>query len=64
MFLVVVPSIAQSGAQLTVDDNGVQCPTAGFTTIQAAVTAAAPGDTISICPGTYASASQILVNKP
>ncbi|MEU6220565.1 right-handed parallel beta-helix repeat-containing protein [Streptomyces sp. NPDC047022] len=38
---------------LIVDDDGVQCPTATFTTIQAAVNAASPGDTIQVCPGTY-----------
>jgi len=36
-----------------VDDDLVQCPTAQFTSIQAAVTAAQPGDHIDVCPGTY-----------
>jgi len=40
-------------ATLLVDDDLVQCPTAQFTSIQAAVTAAAPGDHIDVCPGTY-----------
>jgi parallel beta-helix repeat protein len=39
--------------ELRVDDNGAQCPKADFTTIQAAVTAAQPGDKIKVCPGTY-----------
>jgi len=38
---------------LLVDDDKVQCPTAGFTTIQAAVDAAPPGATIRVCAGTY-----------
>src|SRR3954469_14117178 len=36
-----------------VDDDKVQCPKADFTSIQAAVTAAKPGDQIKVCPGTY-----------
>jgi hypothetical protein len=38
---------------LVVDDDRVQCPTAGFTTVQSAVNAALPGDKIKVCPGTY-----------
>lgn len=32
---------------------GTDCNTAGYATIQAAVTAASPGDLIKVCPGTY-----------
>lgn len=39
--------------ELRVDDDKAQCPTAPFTSIQAAVTAAAPGDKVKVCPGTY-----------
>ena len=39
---------------LLVDDDKVQCPTAQFTTIQAAVNAASSGDVIRVCAGTYA----------
>ena len=35
------------------------CNTAAFSTIGAAVTAASPGDTIIVCPGTYAEAVSI-----
>jgi parallel beta-helix repeat protein len=38
---------------ILVDDDRVQCPNADFTSIQAAVNAARPGDTIRVCPGTY-----------
>ena len=45
---------AASAANLLVDDNGVDCPAAGFSHIQPAVEAANSGDTLIICPGTYA----------
>ncbi len=41
-------------APLVVDNDKVEWPKAGFTTIQAAVDAASPGDTIRVCPGVYA----------
>ena len=49
------PAVPSQAAQavLVVDDNGAQCPGAPFTTIQAAITAASPGDTIRVCAGTY-----------
>ena len=37
----------------TVDDDGVECPDANFTSIQAAINAASPGDTIFVYNGTY-----------
>ncbi len=48
-------------ANILVDDDKVQCPTAEFTTIQAAVNAATPGDVIRVCPGTYAE--QLSITK-
>ncbi len=39
-------------ATLIVDDDSV-CPGAAFTTIQAAINAAVPGDTVQVCAGTY-----------
>ena len=41
-------------ATLSVDDDRQDCSAATFTTVQDAIDAAAPGDTIAICPGTYA----------
>lgn len=48
-------------ATLTVDDNGLDCPGAPFTTISAAVLGSAPGDTIVVCNGTYVE--QVTINK-
>jgi parallel beta-helix repeat protein len=50
-------------AQKTVDDDGVDCPSADFTSIQAAVTAAAPGDNIRVCAGTYSEQVTIPAGK-
>src|SRR5689334_14363270 len=44
---------AHAAATLLVDDDGVQCPTATFTTINAAVAAASDGSTVQVCAGTY-----------
>ena len=53
---MAVPATA-SGAQLTVDDDRIQCPSAGYTSIAAAVGAAKPGDVVSICDGVYREGS-------
>jgi len=45
----------------TVDDDRVQCPTADFTGIQAAINAASPDDTIYVYTGTYNE--NLVVNK-
>jgi hypothetical protein len=42
-----------SAATLSVDDDRLDCPSAGYTSVQAAVDAASPGDIVAICPGTY-----------
>ena len=41
-------------ATLSVDDDRQDCTAAAYTTVQDAIDAAAPGDTIAICPGYYA----------
>jgi parallel beta-helix repeat protein len=48
-------------ADLLVDDDKVQCPTATFTSIQAAINTANPGDVIRVCPGTYPE--KLFINK-
>lgn len=45
-----------------VDDDKMQCPTAQFTSIQAAVNASGSGDIIKVCPGTYQE--QVRIAKP
>jgi hypothetical protein len=50
---VASTSTPSSTNMLTVDDNGLDCPNAQFTTIQAAVDAASPGAMIKVCRGTY-----------
>src|ERR671936_1752660 len=49
------------GTTLIVDDDHMQCPNATFTSINAAVTVAAPGDAIKVCPGIYRE--NVIVNK-
>ena len=49
-------------ATLKVDDDGVQCPGAPYTTLQAAVAAAGPGDSVKVCPGLYGG--QVVINQP
>jgi len=49
------------GTIWTVDDDKVQCPNADFVTIQAAITAASPSDTIFVHDGTYREA--LVINK-
>jgi parallel beta-helix repeat protein len=48
-------------ATIEVDDNKAECKKAPFTSIQAAVTAASPGDSIKVCPGTYTE--QVRITK-
>ncbi len=49
--LATVPALADP--VVVVDDDGVQCPGAGHSSLQAAVNAASPNSTIRVCPGKY-----------
>src|SRR3954471_21351803 len=58
--LTAAPALA---AEQTVDDDGAECPSAQFTSIQAAVTAAAPGDTIRVWAGIYSEQVRVRAGK-
>jgi parallel beta-helix repeat protein len=58
---LAVPAGADA-ATFRVDDNRADCPTAEFQSIQQAVLAAAPGDVIKVCRGTYPE--HVIVPKP
>jgi nitrous oxidase accessory protein NosD len=62
MATAAIPAVpGQAAVVRVVDDNGAQCPGAAFTTIQSAINAASPGDTIRVCAGTYNEV--VTVNK-
>jgi nitrous oxidase accessory protein NosD len=64
-FSASCPAFAQfsnASANILVDDDKVQCPSAQFTTIQSAVNAATSGDVIRVCAGTYPE--QVIISKP
>lgn len=50
----LVVTASAGAATLAVDDDRADCPAAPYTSIQAAVDAAAPGDTVTVCAGDYA----------
>jgi parallel beta-helix repeat protein len=58
MFAMAPPAAAQ--APIFVDNDKVDCPTAAFTTISAAVNAAPAAATILVCPGTYVNERVVL----
>ena len=60
--LLVGPAAAAEPRTWVVDADRAQCGNADFTSIQAAVDAAAPGDVVRICPDVYAES--VLVDKP
>ena len=53
MVCALLAAPAAPAATLSVDDDRKDCTAATFTSVQDAIDAAAPGDTIAICPGTY-----------
>lgn len=60
--LVAFANDQSHNAQLYVGNNTGPCPFAHFPTIQSAVDAARPGDTVNVCPGTYTE--QVKIMKP
>ncbi|MGA2536821.1 MAG: right-handed parallel beta-helix repeat-containing protein [Terracidiphilus sp.] len=63
--LLLAAGTSAYGSTLVVNNNLANtqspCNTAAFTTIGAAITAANPGDTVDVCPGTYPEA--VYINK-
>lgn len=49
----LAPTATAQTDTLVVDDDGVQCPEAGFSSIQAAVDASQLGDRVVVCSGVY-----------
>ena len=42
-----------AGERVVVDDDGADCPDATYESVEAAVAASGPGDTVAVCQGTY-----------
>jgi nitrous oxidase accessory protein NosD len=58
---IVRTNAAASHTHLVSADQNI-CPTAKYTSIQAAIDASSPGDIINVCPGVYDE--QIVISKP
>jgi parallel beta-helix repeat protein len=58
---VLSPAVILARSQITVANDRSVCPDAAFMTIQDAVNAASPGDTVRVCKGTYAE--QVTIAK-
>jgi parallel beta-helix repeat protein len=67
LILAVASTAMSAGAAqaktLTVDDDRAQCPSAGFTRVQAAVDAAAVNDLVRVCRGVYTEHVRIAPGK-
>jgi parallel beta-helix repeat protein len=60
--IAIYPAVTSSGTTFWVDNTPLNgdCPQATFLSIQAAVTASGPNDTVKVCPGTYTEQVQIV----
>jgi len=63
MLFLVAGVFALGSRQVNAATLTVGCPGSTYPTIQAAVTAASPGDTILVCPGTYTEQVTIPAGK-
>ena len=52
--LITIGKSGIADANIVVDDDSVQCPNASYSDLQEAVNSAQPGETLEVCPGTYA----------
>jgi len=59
-FTTISPRASADPTILYVDDDSVQCPNAGYATIQSAVDAANNLDTIIVCAGTYSESVSVV----
>ena len=66
LVILCVTAIARTNAVASqthlVSTNQMICPSAQYTSIQAAIDASLPGDVINVCPGVYDE--QIVISKP
>jgi hypothetical protein len=62
LFLIALHATPAKAARLIVSNSATPCPGAKYTSIQMAINAASPGDTIVVCAGTYAEQLSISIS--
>jgi parallel beta-helix repeat protein len=63
LLLPAAPAFGAGPRVLVVDDDGVQCPGAVYTSIQPALHAARDGDTVRVCGGDYSNTGPLIVDR-